>query len=116
MSTSIDFPNDDNGDVLRRMVRNGDDLSIPRDINFTLIFPSLSSCHEFAHKLAALGFKTAIEKAEADPSLPWDVIVTRHMLPSHDEITQLESLLESMAGPFDGQNDGWGCFEQKSAP
>lgn len=32
------FPNDANGDVLRRMEAQGDDLSRPRNVDFTVIF------------------------------------------------------------------------------
>ncbi|HLJ25434.1 MAG TPA: ribonuclease E inhibitor RraB [Candidatus Angelobacter sp.] len=32
------YPNDSNGDALRRMEAQGDDLTIPRDIDFTVAF------------------------------------------------------------------------------
>jgi hypothetical protein len=32
------YPNDANGDSLRRMEAEGDDLSRPRNINFTVVF------------------------------------------------------------------------------
>jgi hypothetical protein len=34
------------------------------------------------------------------------------MVPSHDEITNFENLLQSVADGWRGQNDGWGCFSQ----
>lgn len=41
------YPNDPNGDVLRRMEAEGDNLTKPRDIDFTVVFPvknRLSGC------------------------------------------------------------------------
>jgi hypothetical protein len=34
------FPPDDNGDALRKLHGISDDLTLPRDINFSLVFPS----------------------------------------------------------------------------
>jgi hypothetical protein len=36
MATNLEFPKDENGDVLRRMQADGDDLSKARDIDFTV--------------------------------------------------------------------------------
>ena len=36
----MSFPDDENGDVLRLMLKNGDDLSAPREIDFSVIFPT----------------------------------------------------------------------------
>ena len=43
-----EFPDDENGDVLRRMLRNGDDCTKPRDIDFSVVFPSDSAAVKFA--------------------------------------------------------------------
>ena len=48
------------------------------------------------------------------PNLPWDVVITKFMVPSHDAITALEHDLEVAAEPLGGRNDGWGCFERPS--
>jgi hypothetical protein len=34
------FPNDENGDVPWRMLEGGDNLSKPREIDFSVIFPT----------------------------------------------------------------------------
>jgi hypothetical protein len=41
---------------------------------------------------------------------PWDVVVVKHMVPSHEEIGSFEGMLESVANPLGGRNDGWGCL------
>lgn len=104
------FPNDDNGDVLRRMQENGDDLTEPRDINFTAVFPGKSVAEVFADHFKRLGHVVSVEKTECVPELPWDVVVVNPMLPRHNDISEFEDTLEELALPFGGLNDGWGCF------
>jgi hypothetical protein len=108
----IIFPNDENGDVLRRMQANGDDLAKPRDIDFTVVFPGQGVAEEFAAQLRRLGYRASVEETRCVPELPWDVVVVKHMLPSHSEISQFEETLEASASAFGGRNDGWGCMEQ----
>ncbi len=109
---SDDFPNDENGDVLRRMQQDGDDFTKPRDVDFSVVFPSKSSAEEFADHFRRSGFKVAVQECDGERELPWDVTVTRYMLPTHAEITEVENTLEDAAAPLGGSNDGWGCFRQ----
>jgi hypothetical protein len=106
------FPDDENGDVLRRMLRGGDDFTKPRDINFSIVFPSESAAEEFAGHFIQLGFKVSVQESNCVPELPWDVTVTNFMLPTHAEITEFEETLNSEAARFGGRTDGWGCFRQ----
>ncbi len=106
------FPNDENGDVLRRMQRSGDDLSKPRDIDFNVVLPDKAAAQQFGNHFDALGYRVSAERSGTVVALPWDVVVVKHMLPTHAGITQFEALLGSVAAPLGGRNDGWGCFEQ----
>ena len=40
----------------------------------------------------------------------WNVQVTCHMIPSHVEISRIESELDTIARSHGGAADGWGCF------
>jgi hypothetical protein len=106
------FPNDENGDVLRRMQQDGDDLTKPRNIDFTVVFPSQRTAEEFANHFRGLGHNVSIEETKCVPELPWDVIVVKYMLPSHHEISQFEGTLDMLASALGGRNDGWGCVVQ----
>lgn len=106
------FPNDENGDVLRRMHKSGDDLSKPRGIDFTVVLPDKTAVQAFGDRFHDLGYQVSAEKSNTVPELPWDVVVTKFMAPTHAGITQFESELHAVAGPLGGRNDGWGCFEQ----
>src|SRR5262245_39348145 len=103
-------PDDANGDVLRRMEAQGDDLSCPRNVEFTVVFPNESAARQFADHFSALGFAVSTEHTQTVENFPWDVVVVKHMTPAHEEIGAFENSLESVAVRFGGHNDGWGCL------
>ena len=108
----MDFPDDDNGDVLRRMQRNGDDFTMPRDIDFSVVFPNDTVAQAFADHMRQSGYRVSVRESGCVPDLPWDVTVTNYMLPTHSGITEVEETLEAVASTLGGRNDGWGCFNQ----
>ena len=107
-------PPDANGDALRNMESQGDDLSRPRDIDFTVVFPDENSAQQFAHHFRALGYKVSAELTNTAEGFPWDVLVVKHMAASHQEIGAFEDELQRVADNFGGHNDGWGCFSEPS--
>jgi hypothetical protein len=104
------YPDDANGDALRRMEEGGDDLTRPRDIEFAVVFPDENTATQFAHHVCRFGFAASPELTGTDEDFPWDVIVVKHMIPSHGEIGAFEDWLQCVADTFGGQNDGWGCL------
>ncbi len=108
----FDFPHDDNEDVLRRLQKNGDDLAKPRDVDFTVVFAIEEAAQEFAEYFVNHGYKVSISNSGCLADLPCDVVVTKHMVPSHSGITQFEEELQKIAEGLGGRNDGWGCFSQ----
>jgi hypothetical protein len=106
-----DIPDDVNGDVLRRLVADGDNLSVPRTIDFQIIIPDEKSAVRFAEVVSSKFGSVKIKLfEEGKPGLAWDVTGSRMMHPDHKEITEVEMFLEDAAAPFGGENDGWGCF------
>ena len=108
-----DFPDDENGDVLREMLADGDDLGLPRDIDFAVVFDREQDAAAF-HK-ALNGSECHLEMGpydDDDGMVKWDVTVTYFMLPDHGEISGIEQALGGLAEPMGGRNDGWGCFPQ----
>ena len=107
-------PDDENGDVLRRMEANGDDLTRARNVDFTVVFADETSAEQFAKHFQAQGYAASVDFAEVRQDLPWDVVVVKHMKPSHREISDFEDLLQHVAETFGGRNDGWGCISGPS--
>lgn len=107
----VDFPDDENGDVLRRMATGGDDLTQPRDLDFSVVFPREDLARAFARSFVAGNRRLKVTLiSEPDEPEIWDVTVSQPMLPTHAGITGFEALIEEAAAPFGGTNDGWGCF------
>ena len=106
-------PDDNNGDVLRRMEAKGDTLTRPRIIDFNVVFPDQASAEQFAENFREQGYGVSVEDSETEEDFPWDVVVKRNMIPSHREIGDFEALLQGIAGPLGGHNDGWGCITQQ---
>lgn len=108
------YPDDDNGDVLRRMEAQGDNLGMPRNIDFTVVFPDETAAERFAEHFRKQGYAVSVEFAETEKDLPWDVVVVKSMTPSHREIGDFETTLQEIADTLGGRNDGWGCFSEPS--
>ena len=108
------FPisDNENGDVLFRMASHGDDLSKPRDINFSVVFNGKAEVQQFVENFRKLGFEIGSVKSHGLIRRTYDVTVTTHMIPSYDAITSFEQKIENAATTLGGKNDGWGCFQQ----
>ncbi len=107
------FPPDDNGDVLWRLFQHGDDLSIGRDIDFTLDFETEQAALDCGMFLFKNAFKIQLEPPlEDEPESPWSVQLMPYMVPNHAEITHFEDYAKRVAQHFGGDCSGWGCLQQ----
>ena len=106
----MQFPDDDNGDALRNMAESGDDLSKIRVVDFSVIFKDLESARNFQSQVQNSGVTVAIDDDSAEQV---DVTVSREMVPTHASISDFEAMLDHLASPLGGRNDGWGCFAVK---
>jgi len=104
------FPNDANGDVLRRMEAHGDDLSKSRNVDFEFLFIDEQKARGFAEE--ALASQGMAGKVLLDgKSGLWQTTVTKQILPTHDGISAMERTLIRLAKPYGGKPDGWGSFQ-----
>jgi nicotinamidase-related amidase len=106
------FPDDENGDILWNMGRNGDNLEAPREVDFSVIFPTEEAAIEFALHLLRNDQKVSFSAYEEHKELPWQVQAHPVMTPTHENISGYEEQLAQDAEPLGGRNDGWGCFAQ----
>jgi Regulator of ribonuclease activity B len=105
---ATDFPDDLNGQVLRNLVKTGDDLTKPRDIEFFFVFESAKKAEAFAADVRAAHALEA-KTTEDEEGGSWTSTVTKNMVPTHDGITKLERALIVLAEKHDGEPEGWGC-------
>jgi regulator of RNase E activity RraB len=103
---------DENAEILDRMAKNGSDLSAPRVIDFCHIFAHRQAAETFASFAARLGFSAKIEEVRKvdREEYPWDVIFSKEMVPSVENITATEEGLDGLARTHGGRADGWGFF------
>ena len=106
----LTFPDDENGDVLRKMQASGDDLDVARDMNFAFAFKTQSEAERFAVAVTAPDYHA--EASLYPERKMWQAEVTHHMTPTHAAITELESRLTKIAAEYGGEADGWGSFQQ----
>jgi hypothetical protein len=112
-----EIPNDVNGDVLRRLLASGDNLSIARNIDFEIIFPDERSGMQFIDDIEEKFDEVRIRLRDEEfrtRGLDWNVTACVVMVPNHKDISELEDFLETAASPYGGEIDGWGCFTVES--
>jgi len=111
------FPNDDNGDVLWHMRSKGDELTQPRELDFTVILPSEEAAINFALGCLRSGFKVEMEQSDEHngDGLDWTVTVYTCAVPSHSDISTLEQSLGEFAAPLGGRTSGWSSVFVRSA-
>jgi len=106
------FPKDDNGEVLWKFRCEGDTLEEPREIDFSVIFPSEATALEFAVTCLRSAFKVEFDEAEEkhEDGLNWEVTVYTHAIPTHPDITALEEGFGRQAAPLGGRSSGWSAI------
>ena len=109
------FPDDENGVVLRQLAKKGVNLKKVRNVDFAIVVPDGESAELLAAELRRLGHPTAIHRPDEadlkDGSDYWDVVCTHRIKTTHFNITSLEEALAKIALPFGGRNDGWGFMQ-----
>ena len=107
MTTDSDFPDDENGEVLRAMAERGIDLVSPRIVDFEHCLPDEASA--IAFRDAALPSVLEVRVFEPEGlGDEWDVQCRVRLVPTHAAITDTELRLAELAEEFDGEPDGWG--------
>jgi hypothetical protein len=106
------FPDDENGDVLWNMHCDGDNLTTPREVDFSVIFPTEDAAMQFAVHMLKNEQKVSFSAYEGNEELPWQVQVHVVMVPTHENISGYEAQLADDAAKFLGRNDGWGAMQQ----
>ena len=98
---------DENAEILNGMTKDGSDLKPPRPVDFSHVFAHHASAAAFATVIGEDGFSVEIEKV-AGWDDPWDVKVSKIMVPSVENITSTEERLARVAQAHGGRADGWG--------
>ena len=107
----MEFPDDQNGEILRQSHARGDALHEPRLVDFSFVFLQRKQAIAFAELVEEPEFQVCISRYEERDM--WEATVSRHMVPTQADITALEYDLGSRAESVGGEPDGWGCMVVK---
>ena len=103
-----ELPHDDDGNVLRSLAANGSDLSKEMEIDFMVLVPDRDIGLAFSEKVSPLGFRTEVEREAV--SGRWTCYCTRIMIPSYDEIIEVQKKLGDLGRDYKACPDGWGTL------
>ncbi|WP_115527998.1 MULTISPECIES: ribonuclease E inhibitor RraB [Xanthomonas] len=111
----MNFPRDENGDVLRRMQASNFDFSKKHDVEFFAVFRTEEAAYyvamEFVADRKAGEHFVNIETRPAD-SGGMELELVKRMIVTHDAVTEFEERLASRVSRHDGYMDGWGVLQQ----
>jgi regulator of RNase E activity RraB len=105
------FPNDADGDALRRLAADGNDLSQPMAIDLTVVLPDGQSAQSLAQAAMAAGYDASIDRDEEFDE--WTCTCTMQMLATYTNVVRSQEELQALAEPDGGEVDGWGTFGNK---
>lgn len=103
------IPDDETGQVLKRMIEDGDDIDRPRAIGFYHVFAEESDAQDFAAAASSRADLLVEGPDFDDDDGIWEVSASRVMAAQHKAITALEAELGDLAARYRGYPDGWGC-------
>lgn len=103
------LPNDADGDALRRIVRDGSDLSKPMLIDFHVALPSESAAKSFAELARGLGYHVSVYES-VECSLPWTCECSKGMLATYHGVLAAQAELAELSKDLGGWPDGWGTL------
>ena len=105
---SSSYPNDADGDALRKVAENGADMSRSMVIDFSVEVPDERTARRVAEVVAAHGFDPSI--SEDDDSDSWSVYCSKSMLATYEGVVAVQVELSELLSPHGGICDGWGTF------
>ena len=107
-------PKEENAEVLQRMAADGDDLTQARHIDFHHLFAREEDALAFQESARSKGYRA--EHDYWNEQNEWLTTVHIRMVPTLEEIADMELALDQIARSFHGEPDGWGCMEVSSRP
>jgi len=110
----LDYPNDADGDALRRVASDGSDMSKPMEIDFVVSAPSEDAANAIAYVAQARGFRTKVcrdaDEEDEDIVTTWSCYCTRTMVATYRGVIRVQAELDAISRPLGGHADGWGTF------
>ena len=103
------WPDDVDGDVLRRFQQDGFDFSKAVNIDFNIDFKTWPPPAEFMAKLAGQYPGAKLVQPDKDDDGEGYVLIVVHELLSYELVVGVQSELTALAAPYGGKCDSWGA-------
>ncbi len=94
--------------TLNRMSNAGLDLTQPRLFDFQLWLPNQGAAIQISHEVFNMGFKASIYQDDEDRS--WTCECSKVIIPSFENVIEIERKLHFLAQSYDGYSDGFGTM------
>jgi regulator of RNase E activity RraB len=102
------FPDDADGDALRRIAESGEDMTKPMIIDFAVAIPDESTGKAIALKAIEIGYKTNV--GQDLESGEWTCYCSKAMFATYGDVINCQLELDKLAVAYGGFADGWGTF------
>jgi hypothetical protein len=100
----MDYPDDADGDALRRVAQDGSDMSRPMEIDFAVAAPDEASAVAIAEAAGGRGYRTAVVHEDGT----WSCFCTRKLIATHNAVVRAQAELDALSRRHGGHPDGWG--------
>ena len=111
----MQFPDDDNGQLLAEIAAAGVDLSKMHQIDFFILFEQQADAEKFSKEIISDALVQSANVEKCKDTGVWEVITHVQMVPEHTLLGQAEQYLESIANSYNGYGDGWGLMDDDAA-
>jgi hypothetical protein len=102
------FPNDEDGQVLKMLYKQGVDFNKTQDVDFFIAVPDKKSGEAVLNSLRDDGFICELE--QDDETEEWTCYCFIKMLLNYEDISDIQKRLNGLSKPYGGQTDGWGVM------
>lgn len=106
----LNWPDDVDGDVLRRMQEAGFDFSAPVDIDFNIDFESWPPSAQCMAKLTAIHPNAKLIEPEDDDDEEGYVQIVVHDLLTYEMVIRVQRELSELVAPYGGVCESWGAW------
>jgi len=102
----MNFPDDENGDVLQRLHEDGADFTVPHTINYEVAFSEKKHASVFCELASAENYDVELV---SDPE-EYLCLCTKLQFLDYQVVENTEKLLSKLAQPLAGEVVGWGVY------
>ncbi len=120
-----EYPSDLDGDVLRMIAEDGNDMTVPMEVDFHVALATEEAAEKVAVAATSIGYETFVdfddgsdgeEELEDEVTEPWTCTCRKTMLLKYDDVMAAQAELDEIARPLGGYADGWGTFGNVERP